>query len=424
MKAESPQSYSNHLQVWPYAPLGGNSSTSRQRLLIIGPLPPPYSGPEIGTELLLQSEVLHNRFQVGHINTTVRSSNSEKGQADLTMVFAYVAYLIRLLRALILFRPRVVVYRPTSATLIGWVRDGTTLVLAAFLGSKLVLQFGGGHFRYFFDSLGVVNRKVIGWLLGRAALILAESRSLRSQFSGLVPAERVGDLPTAIPDEFFEHFEDCRRLGRTGPLRVLFVGHLSQAKGYCDILKAIPFLAERFNVRFQFIGADQAIERNIFFNQMTGERIAQEVPDEVYAEYIEGRGLDAYVEFLGDRVFGAEKLRAFEQADVFILPSYSEGFSRAILEAMAAGLPAVVTRVGAAPDIIDDGVNAFIVDPGNVKQLEQRLEQLLQDGKLRSAMGAASRELCRQKFRAEIVAQQLADLVTTLESSGSRSPKS
>lgn len=399
--------------MWPYAAGPADDAGRKERLLIIGPLPPPYAGPEIGTELFLKSATLHRTFELGHINTTVRANNSEKGRADLTMYLAYVVYLGRLLRALVVFRPHFVLYRPTSATLRGWVRDGTTLMLGTAFGAKVLLQFGGGHFRYFFDSLSSFNRRLIRWLLRRATFVLPESRVLRRQFDGLVPESRVSELPTSIPDDFFDYFERCDRSARRGSITVLFVGHLSQAKGYCDVLKAIPSLASKYDVRFRFMGVRQAVERNIFFNQATGDRISVADPDQCYEQFIRGQDFTARVEFLGDRVFGKEKLSAFESADIFVLPSYSEGFSRAILEAMGAGLPVVVTGVGAVPDIIDDGISGFIVTPGNVAELQSRLERLIGDPALRKAMGVAGRETCRARFRAELVAEQLVNILAS-----------
>lgn len=397
--------------VWPYSKDHQRNSSRKGRLLIIGPLPPPYAGPEIGTEIFLNSTALSLAFELGHINTTVRSSNSEKGRADLTMYVAYVIYVLRLVRALAFFRPHFVLYRPTSATLRGWVRDGTTLLLAPGLGAKVLVQFGGGHFRYFFDALGPISRRLIQGLLHRAAVVLPESRALKRQFAGIVPDARVRELPTSIPDDFFEFFDGCDRSNRPGPVTVLFVGHLSQAKGYCDVLKAIPFLAAKYDVKVRFMGVKQSIERNIFFNQATGERIPVVDPEQCYDEFIRKRGLEANVEFLGDQVFGKEKLEAFEAADIFVLPSYSEGFSRAILESMAAGLPAVVTSVGAVPDIVEDGGNAFVVRPGDVPGLQDRLERLIANPDLRVRMGAVSRQRCQERFRAEVVSEQLVGIL-------------
>lgn len=390
-----------------------SATTIRRRLLIIGPLPPPYAGPEIGTEIFLRSEGLQKHFVLDHINTTVRSSNSEKGKADLTMVFAYVRYLWCLVRALVVFKPDFVLYRPTSATLKGWVRDGTTLLFGSALGAKVVLQFGGGHFRHFYDSLSSVPQGIIALLLRRSCLVLPESQILTRQFNGLVPADRIHDLPTAITEDFYGRFEGIDRSRSGKELTVLFVGHLTQAKGYCDVLKTIPELVARFNVRFRFMGVHQSVERNVFFNQATGLRIEPEDPAECLESFVNSRGLNDRVEFLGDRVFGDAKQKTFESADIFVLPSYSEGFSRAMLEAMAAALPMIVTKVGAVPDIVHDGVSAFVINPGDVGALTERLSRLLSDAHLRLEMGMTGRALCGERFLGEQIARRLTELLSS-----------
>jgi len=81
---------------------------------------------------------------------------------------------------------------------------------------------------------------------------------------------------------------------------------------------------------------------------------------------------------------------------------------------MAAGLPMVVTRVGAVPDIVEDGVTGFIIEPGDVAALNDRIKRLLEDPALRARMGAAAREYCRTRFLAERVAAQVVDIVQSL----------
>jgi glycosyltransferase involved in cell wall biosynthesis len=379
----------------------------RKKILVIGPLPPPFAGPEMVTRAIVESDSLRQRFEIAHLNTTVRASNRDKGHLDGRMVFAYASYLVRLGRHLTLQKPDCVLYLPTSATLKGWVRDGSTLPLASLRGCKTVILFQGGHFRFFYERLSKPVRTVIRRLLASCDRVLVQGTGLQKQFDGIVSAERIGVQHNLVPWAFYRHFENRRFNKGTGPLNVLFVGHLSAAKGYCDLIRVIPNIARETNVRFRFMGTRKTTERNVFFDQVTGRRIEHLDPDALYRTYIVERGLDTVVEYLGDRVFGTRKLEIFAEADVFVLPSYSEGFSTAILEAMAAGLPMVVTRVGVVPEILRDGEHAFLIDPGDLDGLRDRLLRLLRDADLRRRMGERNRSLCGKEFVEGIVIDRL-----------------
>jgi glycosyltransferase involved in cell wall biosynthesis len=90
------------------------------------------------------------------------------------------------------------------------------------------------------------------------------------------------------------------------------------------------------------------------------------------------------------------KISAYLSAsDIFILPSLSEGFPMAILEAMACGLPIVTTRVRGLPEIVMEGVNGFIVDPKNPDQLASRIKFLIQDSILREEMSRNNKEMIK-----------------------------
>jgi glycosyltransferase involved in cell wall biosynthesis len=100
---------------------------------------------------------------------------------------------------------------------------------------------------------------------------------------------------------------------------------------------------------------------------------------------------------LADRVCFAgyvprEQIAArYAAAHVFVLPSYNEGMSVATLEAMAAGLPTVVTRTGGAEELVDEGVSGSIVPWADVAALSDRLRALAQSRDLARRMGAAAR---------------------------------
>jgi glycosyltransferase involved in cell wall biosynthesis len=81
-----------------------------------------------------------------------------------------------------------------------------------------------------------------------------------------------------------------------------------------------------------------------------------------------------------------------------VLPSYIEGLPMSLLEAMAAGLAIVATRVGAIASAIDNGRNGLLVEAGDVSALAAALARLCGDAPLRQALGRAARATCAARF--------------------------
>lgn len=97
-------------------------------------------------------------------------------------------------------------------------------------------------------------------------------------------------------------------------------------------------------------------------------------------------------------------------ADVFALSSLSEGVSIAALEAMAAGLPVVATRVGGNPEIVEHGVTGLLVEPARPDELAGALTRLLAEPGTAAAMGRAGRRLAEEKFALTTMVGAYADL--------------
>jgi glycosyltransferase involved in cell wall biosynthesis len=108
-------------------------------------------------------------------------------------------------------------------------------------------------------------------------------------------------------------------------------------------------------------------------------------------------GVQGYITFHG-RVYGSEKQEAFEQADIFVLPSEREGFPNALLEAMLMSLPAVVSDVGAMPEIVVTGQSGLVFPAGDSAALARCLRELLGDLDHRTRMGAEARKSVLQRY--------------------------
>jgi len=92
---------------------------------------------------------------------------------------------------------------------------------------------------------------------------------------------------------------------------------------------------------------------------------------------------------------------------ILVLASRSEAMGRVLVEAMAAEKPRIGSRVDGIPTVIDDGVDGFLVEPGNVEDLAEKLDMLMGDADLRKKMGLAGKERVRKEFSREVYFENL-----------------
>ena len=102
--------------------------------------------------------------------------------------------------------------------------------------------------------------------------------------------------------------------------------------------------------------------------------------------------------FLG---YQEDVARYYAAFDALILPSANEGTPVSAIEALAGGRPVVATEVGGLPDVVRDGVDGFLVEPGDVDAMADRLARLAADTNLRRRMGEAGAESVRERYAVE-----------------------
>jgi len=124
-------------------------------------------------------------------------------------------------------------------------------------------------------------------------------------------------------------------------------------------------------------------------------------------------GLSHVIVFHGE-IGSVETL--FGTAGLLVQPSLSEGMSNVMLEAMAAGLPVIVTRTGAAPDVIQDGVNGILVDAGSADQIRDAVKTIISDEALARRLGASARRTIEENYSIKIVAEKYMELYRGLVS--------
>lgn len=165
---------------------------------------------------------------------------------------------------------------------------------------------------------------------------------------------------------------------------ILFVGTLEPRKQVDRLLLALPLVRQRIPLsNVVIIG--------------TGEVAGAGDQTALLHRVVRENNLEDVVRFEG-RVSEEQLVSWYTAADVFALPSSSEGQGLAALEAMACGLPVVASAVGGLLEAIVDGHNGALVRPGDVSALAQRLTDVLQDECLRERLGSAARETAIQRY--------------------------
>jgi glycosyltransferase involved in cell wall biosynthesis len=107
----------------------------------------------------------------------------------------------------------------------------------------------------------------------------------------------------------------------------------------------------------------------------------------------------------------AELRELYNRAHIFCLPTRADGTSNAALEAMATGLPVIVGAVGGIPELIQDGRDGLLIEPGNFAELRTTLERLVLDPELRQRLGRAARARCDEFLNTERQVRQILSVI-------------
>jgi len=390
----------------------------KDKILFIAPTPPPYAGPEISSRLLLSS-CLDHRFRIRHLRSNVSNTNREKGKIGVRKIAAYIPFFIKLIFYLIKERPKLV-YSLLAQNRTGFVRDAIIIMVCRLFGKKIVVHLRGGNFANFYTKSSPVFRKFISKVLNSVDILLLLGKRLKEQFVSIFPERKIRVLYNAVNVKDFNGNSHKATTDYEGhDISVLYVGHLSYAKGFCDLLKAIPLVLEKEpKTRFVFAG-ERTNGGNILYNEITGDKLEFRNEDIDRAIDDMCHRFPSQLQFLG-LISGETKVETFLNADIFVLPSYSEGFPVVVLEAMAGKLPIVTTPVGALPEVFDDGLNGFFIQPGDYRDLADKMIRLVTDSETRTRTGQYNFEYVSENFDIDVIAGKLGDIFSEMTNGAQR----
>jgi glycosyltransferase involved in cell wall biosynthesis len=357
------------------------------KILLVGPIPPPYGGIPAYVKSLNDAKlggiefVLFNTAIPSWVEPFDREGKRNYGSileigvlASLKKILYVLYSFVSFIWSLILIRPAIV--HVFTCSYWGYWRNWLYLLVAKLFGRKTIFHLLGA-IDLFYNEVGDFQRSILRSSLNSADCYLLQSPLLENWAKQYSRKEVIGiwngiDL-TKIPlrsERPPEHIAgmDCP-IGLT-------IGNLSINKGSLEIIDALKLMKdENIKISWVFVGRGDLQQ----FKKLT-----------------EQNGLTENVYFAGE-VNELEKWQFLQHASFFCLPSYAEGQPISIIEAMASGLPVISTKIGSIPEMILEGVNGKLINPGDTKALKDAILFLVKNPELGEAMGKASQKLCQER---------------------------
>lgn len=346
------------------------------QVCLIAPLPPPYGGIGNWTVSVRRYAQMRNDVNLHIVDISPRWRAID----DLALWKRALGGVLQLIRDYVRFlgvmRLRPDVVHLTTSGQLAIVRDIAILFTARCMRVPSVYHLHFGRVQQ------IAGENSLEWRMLAKAIRLAKAVIAIDPGTSATIGQRFRQVQTfRVPNGIY--LDELPPCGTPFSLRtVLFLGWVIPTKGITELVYAWAKL------------------------KMTGWRCVVAGPgSEVYRERLLQNFKPVQLEFLPEQVHD-DAMRLMAASDVFVLPSYTEGFPYVIIEAMALGKSIIATSVGAIPEMLADECG-MVIPPKNVDALCSALHQVLSDADLRLAMGARAQHKARTEYSMEKVLEQL-----------------
>lgn len=240
---------------------------------------------------------------------------------------------------------------------------------------QVIYHSHGSEFKLFYTSSSSIIKAMIHHYMENVDTIICLSKQWEIFFRENFNVKKLIILGNVVerPKPFTR-----KNIHEPQPIRLLFLGLIGDRKGIFDLLQAIEKNKEKLKGRLQLV---------IGGNGNTARLL----------KFIELHQLQELVQYAG-WISGDQKRHWLRNSDVYVLPSYNEGLPLSILEAMSYNMPILSTPVGGTSEIVCEGINGFLVKPGDQDALIDRLFRFINHPELVTTMGIESGTIVQQYF--------------------------
>lgn len=248
------------------------------------------------------------------------------------------------------------------------------VVVAKIMGCPSVITSHGMDINNF--DVNSIQGHLISFSLNHCNKAIAVSGDLAETMKSLgITEDKILILRNAVDTEIFKPSKNMELRHKYGikenEILILFVGYLDIFKGIFELIDAFYEInKENKNVKLMMVGTGpkkEELKRNV-------------------------SNLTDFVIFTG-QILPSEIYKYYQAADIFVLPSYTEGLPVSVLEAMACGLPIITTNVGGIPEVVEDSLNGFLINSKDENELREKLKIIIKNDALRKKFGSKSLEI-------------------------------
>lgn len=257
--------------------------------------------------------------------------------------------------------------------------------LAKILNKKIIIHFHPSTEKLLFDS---VQNHILKTLFSYSNLLLVLS------------PQWIKWINQAFPHNNYNMkvlFNPCPIVSRDFSKKknhILFAGTLNERKGYNRLLEAFSLICNSHKDWKLIFAGNGAIDKAKKIQQNLG------IPNN-------------QVEYLG-WISNKEKEKAFQEASIYCLPSWGEGFPMGVLDALAYGIAIITTPVGGITDVMTNGINSLIFETNNIKDLSNCLVELIDAPNYRSQLIKEADKLVKNEFNIKNINNQLEEIYSSL----------
>lgn len=362
-------------------------------VLIIGPLSPAVGGITTFISDILNSN-LKNNFELTPFATNrPRNKDSNVSIKYLITCIIYTTYHLLIFPIILLIKKPDIIHIHTPSYW-SFLENSYYVLVSKLFKKKVILHIHGGAFDHFYLNSSHVMKFYIKYIMSLSNRVVSLSEGWKSFFVVKIGLDE--NLVSIIRNGvIFTNYNISQEPKvKNGKFTVLFIGGTdAKRKGIYDIIKAIPYVIEAYpDVIFSFIG-DIHLENS--------------------SNMLKDLKIKDHIRILG-QVSEIDKIKMLNFSDLFILPSYAEGLPITILEAMAAGLPVISTTVGAIPEVIKDGVNGYLINPGDYEALAKNILILIKDDRIRNEIRQNNINLIIKDYDISTIVKNLNTLYATV----------